>query len=248
MTEEERECILMWDEMSIKTWLQYDPKRDLIEGFADLGIFGGSPRRGNHVLVFLLRGRQFDWRQPICYYVSHNAVDGKMLGKIILDVIKYVEKADFVLKSMNEARQQNHKEVIEEDRRNKLPANWEARKRRAEWITNDEQAKKNAEEKGLDYERVKLLSIDAISAEKMLKKKKRIDPNDGFADFEQATVRQYKSLVKSIKPNMEAYEEAKNTLGSAFYGDKNTILHGLHRDKKEAVDKMVADLDKQYLF
>ncbi|KAJ8680360.1 hypothetical protein QAD02_016147 [Eretmocerus hayati] len=145
----------------------------------------------------------------------------------------------------NEARQQNHKEVIEEDKRNKLPSNWEARKRKAEWIMNDEKARKEAAEKGLDYERTKLLNIDAIEAERLSRKRKKIDPNDGFADFEQATVRQYKQLIKNIKPDMEAYEEAKQKLGPAFYGDKNTILHGLHVDKKEAIDKMVADLEKQ---
>lgn len=44
---------------------------------------------------------------------------------------------------------------------------------------------------------------------------------------------------------MEVYEEAKQKLGPAFYGDRNTILHGLHEDKKEAIDKMVTDLEKQ---
>ncbi|XP_011494564.1 PREDICTED: pre-mRNA-splicing factor Syf2 [Ceratosolen solmsi marchali] len=145
----------------------------------------------------------------------------------------------------NEARQQNHKEVVEEDKRNKLPSNWEARKRQADWIINDEKARKEAEEKGLDYERTKLLNIDAIEAERLARKRKKIVPNDGFADFEQATVRQYKQLVKGIKPNMEVYQEAKETLGPAFYGDRNTILHGLHKDKKEAVDRMVSDLEKQ---
>lgn len=38
----------------------------------------------------------------------------------------------------NEARQLNHKEVVEEDKRNALPSNWEARKRKAEWILSDE--------------------------------------------------------------------------------------------------------------
>lgn len=47
----------------------------------------------------------------------------------------------------NEARQQNHKEVVEEDKRNKLPSNWESRKRQAEWIIQDEAARKAAEEK-----------------------------------------------------------------------------------------------------
>lgn len=44
---------------------------------------------------------------------------------------------------------QNHKEVVEEDKRNKLPANWESRKRQAEWIIQDEAARKEAEDKVL---------------------------------------------------------------------------------------------------
>ena len=42
----------------------------------------------------------------------------------------------------NEARKLNHAEVVEEDRRNKLPANWEARKRKAEWEAMEEEARK----------------------------------------------------------------------------------------------------------
>lgn len=42
---------------------------------------------------------------------------------------------------------QNHKEVVEEDKRNKLPTNWESRKRQAEWIMQDEAARKEAEAK-----------------------------------------------------------------------------------------------------
>ena len=40
-----------------------------------------------------------------------------------------------------EARQLNHREVVEEDRRSKLPANWESRQRRVEWEEEDEKAR-----------------------------------------------------------------------------------------------------------
>ena len=36
----------------------------------------------------------------------------------------------------------NHAEVVEEDRRNKLPANWEARKRKLDWEIQEEEARK----------------------------------------------------------------------------------------------------------
>lgn len=48
----------------------------------------------------------------------------------------------------NEARTQNHQEVVAEDARNKLPPNWENRKRRAEWILNDQKAREEAAAKG----------------------------------------------------------------------------------------------------
>ena len=42
----------------------------------------------------------------------------------------------------NEARKLNHQEVAEEDRRKKLPKNWEAVQRRVEWENKEEEAKK----------------------------------------------------------------------------------------------------------
>ena len=42
----------------------------------------------------------------------------------------------------NEARKLNHQEVVEEDKRNKLPANWEQKKRRVEWEEEEEQRRK----------------------------------------------------------------------------------------------------------
>ena len=42
----------------------------------------------------------------------------------------------------NEARKLNHQEVAEEDRRKKLPTNWEATQRRVEWENKEEEARK----------------------------------------------------------------------------------------------------------
>lgn len=146
----------------------------------------------------------------------------------------------------NESRQLNHQEVVEEDRRKQLPNNWEARKRKAEWILKDEEQRQKALEEGEDYERVKMLNMTVAEAEKFNKKKK--NPDVGFSDYQQATARQYNRLVKQMKPDMSKYEEQKKKLGPAFYGDQKTILQGLHSDRPEAVDKMVEDLEKQLVF
>jgi pre-mRNA-splicing factor SYF2 len=42
---------------------------------------------------------------------------------------------------------------------------------------------------GEDYDRVKLLHIEAIEAERLDRKKKKKNPDTGFADYEQATAR-----------------------------------------------------------
>lgn len=42
----------------------------------------------------------------------------------------------------NEARKLNQQEVVEEDKKRKLPANWEAKKARLEWQLAEDQKKK----------------------------------------------------------------------------------------------------------
>lgn len=117
----------------------------------------------------------------------------------------------------NEARTQNHQEVVAEDARNKLPANWESRKRQAEWLLNDEKARKEAAAKGVDYDRAKLLNISALEAEKLDRKRKKKNPDKGFSDFEAATVRQYNRLVKTMAPkDMEKYQEQKENMATRF--------------------------------
>ena len=56
----------------------------------------------------------------------------------------------------SEARQINHNEVIQEDRRAKEPKNMEARKRRAEYLLQEEEFKQKCEAEGKDFEREKM--------------------------------------------------------------------------------------------
>lgn len=154
------------------------------------------------------------------------------------------------LKNLHKLRQQarthNHQEVVAEDARNKLPNNWESSKKRAEWILNDEKAREEAKERGEDYDRTKLLQVTALEAERLERKKKKKNPDQGFSDFESATVRQYQRLVKNLPPkDMERYEEQKEKYGDAFYAGPNTIIQGLQEDRPEAIDNMVKDLEKQ---
>lgn len=43
---------------------------------------------------------------------------------------------------------------------------------------------------------------------------------------------------------MEAYEKQKQEMGESFYPGVNTLIHG-RKDSEAAINRMVADLEKQ---
>ncbi|XP_053124376.1 pre-mRNA-splicing factor SYF2 [Hemicordylus capensis] len=145
----------------------------------------------------------------------------------------------------NEARKLNHQEVVEEDKRLKLPANWEAKKARLEWELKVEEKKKECVAKGEDYERVKLLEISAEDAERFERKRKKKNPDLGFSDYAAAQLRQYQRLTRQIKPDLEKYEKLREDSGEDFYPTSDSLLHGTHVPGKEGIDRMVSDLEKQ---
>jgi len=146
----------------------------------------------------------------------------------------------------NEARKLNHQEVVEENRRNTLPANWEARKRRADWELAEIEDRKAAETDGKDYDRKKMLDMQADVAHKMNEARRRKrNPDQGFSDYEAMTVRQYGRLTRSLKPDMESYEGMKEVMGEDFYPTSNTLIQGSHYPSKEAMDRLVQDQGKQ---
>eukprot|EP00123_Amoebidium_parasiticum_P013054 comp21738_c2_seq1/m.30759 comp21738_c2_seq1/g.30759 ORF comp21738_c2_seq1/g.30759 comp21738_c2_seq1/m.30759 type:complete len:252 (-) comp21738_c2_seq1:137-892(-) len=146
----------------------------------------------------------------------------------------------------NEASNLNRREVIEEDKRAKLPKNWEAKKRRVEWELSDEEARKAAEAQGLDYDRLKALNVSAVDAERIDEKNRKKNPDTGFADFKQAQYRQYKRLTKSMQPDSESYQKSKEKWGDDFYAEADSLTHGLFEEvPEENVDRLVNDLHKQ---
>uniref|UniRef100_A0A8C5PPH5 Pre-mRNA-splicing factor SYF2 n=1 Tax=Leptobrachium leishanense TaxID=445787 RepID=A0A8C5PPH5_9ANUR len=145
----------------------------------------------------------------------------------------------------NEARKQNHQEVVEEDKRQKLPSNWEARKSRLEWELKEEEKKQECAAKGVDYKRAKLLEISAEDADRWERKKKRKNPDNGFSDYAAAHLRQYQRLTRQIKPDLEEYERDKEKHGEDFYPTSDSLYHGTHVPSQQGIDRMVSDLEKQ---
>ncbi|KAK2570618.1 Pre-mRNA-splicing factor syf2 [Acropora cervicornis] len=188
----------------------------------------------------------------------------------------------------NEARKLNHQEVAEEDRRKKLPANWEVMQRRVEWENKEEEARKEgeiavpgenlsvqrreptnsihiimtpdlgiepgphwweeAEARGENYDRVKLLETTAEEADKFERKRKKKNPDEGFSDFATAQYRQYQRLTKQMKPSTDEYRKEKEQRGEAMFPSVDDVNYGGQGKVPEAaVDRMVADLEKHAL-
>lgn len=107
----------------------------------------------------------------------------------------------------------NHKEVVEEDRRAKLPSNWEKQKERLEYEEEKEKTKEEIENSGQSYERVRALDWTAEECELWERKRmKKNNPDPGFADFEQAAHRTNERLTRNIEPDMENYKRQKEEL------------------------------------
>jgi pre-mRNA-splicing factor SYF2 len=118
-----------------------------------------------------------------------------------------------IIFKQNEARKLNHKEVVEEDRRAKLPANWEKQKERLEYEEEKEKRRDEIEQGGQSYDRVRALEWTADECEAWERKRARkTNPDPGFADFEQASHRQNERLTKNIEPDMVNYERQKEEL------------------------------------
>ena len=98
----------------------------------------------------------------------------------------------------------NQAQVVEEDRRSKEPKNMEARRKRAQYILEEEKQRAECEAQGKDFDREKLKQISAEEAEITDRRKRsKMDPDKGFSTYEAAAFRKYNQQVKSIKPDME---------------------------------------------
>lgn len=68
LSEIDRNCVLLFDEMALNVGLKYNLKKDYIFGFQDFGSHNRIPDFADHVLVFMIRGLRKKCKQPVSYY------------------------------------------------------------------------------------------------------------------------------------------------------------------------------------
>ena len=87
---------LLFDEMSIKEFVQYRSATDRVEGFENLGEVGTSHFVANHALVFMVRGLYSKWKQPIGYVLRSGPVHKDKLIVLIKLCFEKLEETDLV--------------------------------------------------------------------------------------------------------------------------------------------------------
>lgn len=87
-------CILCFDEMSIKSGLQYNQHLDWISGYECFGINDNpSDKFATSALVFMIRGLSKHWKQPIGYFFSHSSTPAVILKKLLFEAFDHIEEA-----------------------------------------------------------------------------------------------------------------------------------------------------------
>ncbi|XP_003739192.1 pre-mRNA-splicing factor SYF2 [Galendromus occidentalis] len=160
-------------------------------------------------------------------------------GKALSDKAARMERLRALQMRKSEASKLNHREVVEEDRKAKLPKNFEEKQYWAQYALDEDKKAAQAREEGRDYNMEKLRGVSAMEADRLDRAKKRKqNPDQGFSSFEAATARQYHSLVDQIKPDMEDYEAKKEKMGEAFFPTADTMIHGTHKDSPQALERL----------
>ncbi|KAJ3193681.1 hypothetical protein HK101_004385 [Irineochytrium annulatum] len=163
----------------------------------------------------------------------------------------------------DQSKEANRKDVLKEHQNSKRNPREEARAEKKRRGAEIEKMRLDAEEAGMDYERVRAMNYSVQDVERYEKKEKskakRADT--GFTDYAQIAAKKYKKMVKEIKPNLREYEEqrreaedddqiagpASSTAIEGFYRDAKAITHASAAHAKpsdKVVDKLVKVIEK----
>ena len=87
MNEQDNQCVLIFDEMSLKSGLTYNAQTDSIEGFEDFGDLGPTKYVANHALAFMVRVLATKWKQPVGYFLTSGTVTAVVLQTLLSNCI-----------------------------------------------------------------------------------------------------------------------------------------------------------------
>lgn len=89
LSDRQKYCIIVFDEVSLETSLQYNDSTGSITGFEDNGM-SRTQNFADHALVFLIRGVVKKFKQPISYTFCKSTTSSYDLASQIKNVIRAV--------------------------------------------------------------------------------------------------------------------------------------------------------------
>ena len=92
----ERDCVIILDEMSIRSQTLVDNKSGKLVGNVDYGSIQGEPRENvaNHVLVVMVAGLKAKWQNPMAYFLTNNT-NAEIQAQIIRESINFLTESIF---------------------------------------------------------------------------------------------------------------------------------------------------------
>jgi hypothetical protein len=84
-------CRVMFDEISLATNLTYCKLTDSIIGYEDLGTLGRTNSCANHALVFMVQSIYSGWKQRVAYSFTKDTIKSKDLRYLIREVIEQLQ-------------------------------------------------------------------------------------------------------------------------------------------------------------
>lgn len=89
-------CSLVFDEMSIKRYVEFDKTEDIVIGLEDDGVVRNNVF-ATTVLVVMIRGVHANYKLPVSYYGTHSSTNGCKLKSIIISTIRNLASIGFTV-------------------------------------------------------------------------------------------------------------------------------------------------------
>ena len=95
MSQADKQCVILMDEMSLKEAVHYNSSKDEVIGYEDYGLNKG-PGLANHATVFMVRGLTNKWKQPFAYFFSSGAIKATKLKTLLIEAIRAINKTGLI--------------------------------------------------------------------------------------------------------------------------------------------------------
>ena len=94
MSDKDKVCFLLWDEVFIDAQVYYDEKEDRIVGFENWGN-AKTNWFANHALFFMLRGIKKSWKIPSTYNFCMSSISAEQLIRCIEELVRAIISTGF---------------------------------------------------------------------------------------------------------------------------------------------------------